>query len=67
MKSAVRSETWCGALCIWEKRIKEILDEHPCIDKYDRIAHVDWESCSVMLDAHTQLDALMRSWDGRRM
>lgn len=49
------------------KRIDEIPEEHPFIDKYDRIAAVDWESCSVVLDAQTQLDALLRGWDGRKM
>ena len=50
-----------------DKRIEEVPDEHPFIDKYYRVANVDWESCSVVLDAQTQLDALMRSWDGRKM
>jgi hypothetical protein len=50
-----------------DRRIEEVPQEHPFIDKYDRVANVDWESCSTVLDAQTQLDALMRSWDGRRM
>ncbi|MCC6313317.1 MAG: DEAD/DEAH box helicase family protein [Thermomicrobiales bacterium] len=50
-----------------ERRIDELPEKPSFIDKYDRIANVDWESCSVVLDAQTQLDALMRSWDGRRM
>jgi superfamily II DNA or RNA helicase len=50
-----------------EKKIDEVPEEHPFIDKYDRIANVDWESCSVVLDAQTQLNALMRGWDGRQM
>jgi hypothetical protein len=34
---------------------------------YDPVGNVDWESCSVVLDAQTQLDALLRGWDGRKM
>ncbi|MCA9864492.1 MAG: DEAD/DEAH box helicase [Thermomicrobiales bacterium] len=51
-----------------ERRIEELPEERPFLDKYDRIPeNVDWESCSTVLDSQTQLDALMRSWDGRRM
>lgn len=48
-----------------EQLIESFKDEHPFNEKYDRIADVDWESCSVVLDAQTQLNALMRGWDGR--
>lgn len=48
-----------------EQLIESFQEEHPFIDKYDRIADVDWESCSVVLDAQTQLNALLRGWDGR--
>lgn len=47
--------------------LHEIPDEYALIDKYDRVVNVDWESCNVMLDVQTQQDALVRSWDGRRM
>ena len=51
-----------------ERRIEDLPEERPFIDKYDRIPqNVDWGSCSTVLDSQTQLDALMRSWDGRRM
>lgn len=50
------------------RRIEEVPLEQPFLDKYDRIPeNIDWESCSTVLDAQTQLDVLMRSWDGREM
>lgn len=51
-----------------DRRIEELPEERPFLDKYDRIPeNVDWESCSTVLDSQTQLDALMRAWDGRKM
>jgi superfamily II DNA or RNA helicase len=49
-----------------DRRINELPEERPFLDKYDRIPeNVDWESCSTVLDAQTQLDALLRGWDGK--
>jgi Helicase conserved C-terminal domain len=50
-----------------QQKINEVPKVHPFQLRYDRIANVDWKSCSIVLDSQTQLDALMRSWDGRRM
>ncbi len=49
------------------QKINEVPRVHPFQLRYDRIANVDWESCSTVLDSQTQLDVLMQSWDGRRM
>lgn len=48
-----------------ERLIEDYSDQHPFIDKYDRIEDIDWESCSRVLDAQTQLNALMKGWDAR--
>ena len=48
------------------ERAQQVIDQVPTIHpfqlKYDRIANVDWESCSEVLDKHLQLDLLTRSW-----
>jgi hypothetical protein len=49
-----------------EERALEIIDavpeRHPFELRYDRIQPIDWESCSLVLDSHDQLDVLMRGW-----
>jgi len=45
-----------------EQRIREVREGHPFSVKYDEIKRVDWESCSTVLDAHAQLEPLLRGW-----
>jgi superfamily II DNA or RNA helicase len=49
-----------------EERALEIIDavpeRHPYELRNDRIQPIDWESCSLVLDSHDQLDVLMRGW-----
>ncbi len=48
-------DVWIWAALREEERAKEVIDElpdrHPFEMKYDRIEHVDWESCSRVLDS----------------
>ncbi|HBY44875.1 MAG TPA: helicase SNF2 [Chloroflexi bacterium] len=45
-----------------EQRIREVREAHPFSVRNDKIERVDWESCSTVLDAHAQLEALLRGW-----
>lgn len=50
------------------RRIDQLPEERPFIDKYDRIPeNLDWETCSTVLDSQVQMNALMRSWDGKEV
>ena len=45
-----------------QRRIDAIPEVHPFELRYDRIDHVDWESCAAVLDNTTQLACLRKGW-----
>lgn len=59
-------DVWIWAALREEERAKEVIDElpdrHPFEMRYDRIEHVDWESCSRVLDFMSQLEVLQKEW-----
>ena len=44
------------------KIIDEVPKSHPFELRYDKIEPIDWESCSIVLDAHAQLEPLLKGW-----
>lgn len=44
------------------KIIDNVVQAHPFRKHYDKIEKVDWESCSVVLDNHAQLERLRTRW-----
>lgn len=59
-------DVWVYAALRDDQKAREIIDEipkaHPFEIRYDRIEPVDWESCSQVLDAETQLEPLLQGW-----
>lgn len=59
-------DAWVAVALRDEERAREIIDavpeQHPFELRYDRIEEVDWESCSEVLDSHSQLEELLRGW-----
>lgn len=59
-------DVWVAVAQRDDEKAQQIIDavptSHPFEMRYDRIEPVDWESCSQVLDADTQLDPLLRGW-----
>jgi superfamily II DNA or RNA helicase len=59
-------DVWVAVALRDEERARTIIDavpeQHPFALRYDRIAQVDWESCSAVLDSQSQLEDLLRGW-----
>ncbi|MDP3028003.1 MAG: helicase-related protein, partial [Deltaproteobacteria bacterium] len=59
-------DVWVAAAMRDEEEAKRVIDavpkRHPFEMRYDRIENVDWESCSQVLDAASQLEALQKGW-----
>jgi hypothetical protein len=59
-------DVWVSAALRDEQEARRIIDavpkRHPFEMRYDRIENIDWESCSRVLDAASQMDALMKGW-----
>ena len=59
-------DVWVAAALRDEKEAKRVIDavpkRHPFEMRYDRIENVDWESCSRVLDAASQLEVLQKGW-----
>lgn len=59
-------DVWMAVAEQDEEKARQVIDAvpetHPFELRYDRIEPVDWETCSRVLDAQTQLDALMKPW-----
>jgi len=59
-------DVWVAVAQHDEQRARQIIDEvptvHPFAMRYDRVESVDWETCSIVLDRQSQLDALMQGW-----
>jgi superfamily II DNA or RNA helicase len=59
-------DAWVATALHDEARAQQVIDAIPETNpfelKYDRIEHVDWESCNRVLDSATQLDALLSGW-----
>lgn len=59
-------DVWIQVALRDEERARQIIDAvpsiHPFEMRYDRIAPVDFESCSVVLDTEPQLELLRRGW-----
>ncbi|HEY3547451.1 MAG TPA: phospholipase D-like domain-containing anti-phage protein [Propionicimonas sp.] len=59
-------DVWVQVALADIERAKQIIDavppSHPFEIRYDRIESVDFESCSRVLDQHSQLDALRVGW-----
>ncbi len=59
-------DAWVAMAHRDEEKARQIIDEvpasHPFELRYDRIEHVDWESCNRVLDRHLQLQRLQRGW-----
>ncbi len=59
-------DAWVAVALKNEEQARQIIDKvpesHPFEMRYDRIEAVDWESCSVVLRGHEQLDPLLRGW-----
>ncbi len=59
-------DVWVAVAERDEQKAREIIDavptQHPFEMRYDRVESVDWESCSEVLDAHSQLKTLLNPW-----
>lgn len=59
-------DVWVEVALRDEERAKQVIDAvpptHPFEMKYDRVEHVDWESCADVLDPEAQLEVLTRGW-----
>jgi superfamily II DNA or RNA helicase len=59
-------DAWVAVAEQDEAKARQVIDAvpetHPFELRYDRIESVDWENCGRVLDAQTQLNALMRPW-----
>ena len=59
-------DVWVAVAMRDEEKAWEIIDEvpkqHPFEMRYDKVEPVDWESCSTVLDAQSQLDVLLKGW-----
>lgn len=59
-------DVWVAAAFRDEEEARRVIDavpnRHPFEMRYDRIESVDWESCSLVLDFASQLEALRKGW-----
>lgn len=59
-------DVWVAAALHDEEQARQIIDAvpevHPFRVRNDTIDTIDWESCSVVLDAQAQLERLRQSW-----
>lgn len=59
-------DVWVAVAQRDDEKAQQIIDavptSHPFEMRYDRIEPVDWESCSQVLDADTQLEPLLKGW-----
>jgi hypothetical protein len=59
-------DVWVAIALHDEERAREVIDavpaDHPFVMRYDQVERVDWESCSVVLDSKSQLEALLKGW-----
>ena len=59
-------DAWVAVALRDEAKAREIIDQvpeqHPFEMRYDKVELVDWESCTRVLDAQSQLEALRRGW-----
>jgi len=59
-------DVWVPVALRDEERAQTVIDDvpkqHPFEMRYDRVEPVDWESCSTVLDAQSQIEVLLRSW-----
>jgi len=59
-------DVWVAAALRDEEEARRVIDavpkRHPFAMRYDRIANVDWESCSRVLDSVSQLEVLWKAW-----
>jgi len=59
-------DVWVEVALRDEEKAKQVIDAvpptHPFEMKYDRVEHVDWESCADVLDSEAQLEVLSRGW-----
>jgi hypothetical protein len=59
-------DAWVAVALRDEERARQIIDavprEHPFELRYHRVEHVDWESCSRVLDSESQQELLRQGW-----
>lgn len=60
------ADAWVAMALRDEEKARQLIEavptSHPFELRDDRIENVDWESCSRVLDARTQLDTLLVGW-----
>jgi hypothetical protein len=62
----VLEDVWIDVALGKEEQAKKIIDSvperHPFDIRYQKIEHIDWESCTQVLSASAKKEALMKGW-----
>lgn len=45
-----------------KKLIESVYPKHPFDERYNRVADIDWETCSVVLNEEEKLRVLLEKW-----
>jgi superfamily II DNA or RNA helicase len=62
----VLEDVWIDVALGREEQAKKVIDsvpeKHPFDIRYEKIEHIDWESCAQVLSGNAKKEALMRPW-----